>query len=153
MHVWSLQNHRMNSMKYIHEKKVSYESARQYINQLDLHYIVDSMCSGSYPLPQWEEQDALHCLKLYKNFLLLQKKHLPDSLVPSREIDEFWHNHILYTKNYFQDCVNIFGHYLHHEPASPDENQELLVDAYLKTKQLYLAEFGEPLELILSSQN
>ncbi|MDX1900437.1 MAG: hypothetical protein SFW66_00360 [Gammaproteobacteria bacterium] len=132
-------------------KQVSIEDARLYIDQLDLHYIVASMCSHDYPLPRWEMQDALRCLTLYKNFLLLQKKHLPETLVPTREIDEFWHNHILYTKNYFQDCLNIFGHYLHHEPVSPDEDSQQLVSDYLKTKQFYLDEFGEPLDLILSS--
>lgn len=129
-------------------RQVNIENARAYIDQLDLHYIAECMCSPSYPLPRWEMQEAMHCLKLYKNFLFLQKKHYPDMLVPSREIDEFWHNHILYTKNYFQDCLNIFGHYLHHEPASPNEDSSILIKDYLKTKQFYLDEFGIPLELI-----
>lgn len=129
-------------------KEVSLEAARFYIDQLDLNYIAESMCSQSYPLPQWEMSDAEHCLKLYKNFLFLQKKHPLVSLVPSREIDEFWHNHILYTQNYFNDCLNIFGHYLHHEPASPTDNSQKLVDNYLKTKQFFIDEFGYPLDLI-----
>src|SRR5690242_17996976 len=100
---------------------INNEHALLYIKQLNLTYIVDTMCSNAYPLPRWERADALHCLKLYKNFLWLQKKNLPEPLVPSREIDEFWHNHILHTKHYFQDCFNIFGHYLHHAPASSEE--------------------------------
>ena len=130
-------------------RQVSLEAARSCIEQLDLNYIVKAMCSQNYPLPRWEMPEAAHCLKLYKNFLLLQKKHSPDMLVPSREIDEFWHNHILYTKNYFQDCLNIFGHYLHHEPVSPNEDSQQLINDYLKTKQFYLDEFGIPLELII----
>jgi hypothetical protein len=129
--------------------EITLEQARSYLDQLDLKYIVQDMCGLAYPLPRWDEKEAYHCEKLYKNFLFLQKKCIPDFfLVPSREIDEFWHNHILYTKNYFQDCLNIFGHYLHHEPAKAEDDKQHLINHYLKTKQLYVAEFGEPLELI-----
>ncbi|HEX2549313.1 MAG TPA: hypothetical protein VHM20_05755 [Gammaproteobacteria bacterium] len=123
-------------------KIVGLKAAKLYLDQLDLSYIVDAMCSASYPLPQWGREDALHCLQLYKNFLWLQKKYHLEPLVPTREIDEFWHNHILYTKNYFQDCLQIFGHYLHHQPASADENPQHLIQSYLKTKELYFKEFG-----------
>lgn len=127
---------------------ISVDQAREYIEQLDLDYIIKTMCSPSYPLPQWSEVDALPCSKLYKNFLLLQKIYPTETLVPTREIDEFWHNHILFTKNYVQDCLNIFGHYLHHEPASPDENPEKLIRDYAKTKKFYLETFQRPLGLI-----
>jgi hypothetical protein len=122
------------------------EDARHYLQQLDLTYIVDAMCSESYPLPRWTRPDALHCCQLYKNFLLLFKKHLPEPLVPSRQIDEFWHNHILYTQNYINDCKHIFGHYLHHQPAAPNEDMTQMVSDYLKTKQYYLDEFKHSLE-------
>jgi hypothetical protein len=95
-------------------------------------------------LPQWTEEDATHCARLYKNFLFLFKKHFPEPLVPTRHIDEFWHNHILYTKKYTEDCLNIFGHYLHHEPAGEGDSVEL-VEQFLKTKQYYFDEFGEEL--------
>jgi hypothetical protein len=123
-------------------KQISLEQAKAYLQQLDLSYLIQVMCAEKYPLPRWTEIDATYCCQLYKNFLFLQKKHLPLSLVPTREIDEFWHNHILYTKNYFYDCERIFGHYLHHQPAAVDSKAEKLVDDFLQTKQLYLEEFG-----------
>lgn len=123
------------------------EQARNYINALDLSYIVAAMCSDQYPLPRWRRDDADDCCKRYKNFLFLFKKYPQESLVPTREIDEFWHNHILYTKNYLHDCMNIYGYYLHHEPAVPGENPEILVSLYQKTKKYYLQEFNEPLTL------
>lgn len=129
-------------------KHISFEEAQQYIKQMDLNYIVECMCAEHYPLPRWEQSDAFKCCQLYKNFLLLQKKYLPMPLVPTREIDEFWHNHILYTRNYFQDCMNIFGHYLHHDPASPTETPLNLTKNFLQTKELYLQEFKQPLELL-----
>lgn len=128
------------------KKDISLEQARSYLSQLNLQYIVNSMCAESYALPRWTREDALHCEQLYKDFLLLQKKHFPEHLVPTREIDEFWHNHILSTKNYMNDCQHIFGHYLHHEPAVPGD-EKLLITQYLKTKEFYLEEFKHPLEL------
>lgn len=139
--------HQKTALSY---KIISLAQARQYLNQLDLNYIIDAMCADNYPMPHWTRADAEHCCQLYKNFLYLIKKHSDENLVPTREIDEFWHNHILYTRNYVQDCLNIFGHYLHHEPTSPDEDPEELVRNYQKTKQFYLEEFKKPLKLIES---
>lgn len=126
---------------------ISLIAARSYIEALDLNYIVEFMCAQRYSLPRWTLLDAQHCCRLYKNFLILLKKHAPAFLVPTREIDEFWHNHILYTKKYFHDSRAIFGHYLHHDPASPDDNPEVLVQGFLKTKELYFEEFKQPLEI------
>jgi hypothetical protein len=128
--------------KVVFIKEISQEQAREYLAQLDLSYIITAMCAEHYPLPRWTLADATLCCQLYKNFLFLQKKHRTIPLVPTREIDEFWHNHILYTKNYFRDCEQIFGHYMHHEPASPSDNPQQLVDDFLRTKQLYLEEFN-----------
>lgn len=128
--------------------QINLEAAQDYIQQLDLSYIVDAMCAETYPLPRWVKIEAEYCAKLYKNFLWLNKKHLPQALVPTREIDEFWHNHILYTKNYIHDCLKIFGHYFHHEPLTPEEDVTLLTENFLKTKELYFLEFGESLGLI-----
>jgi len=124
---------------------VSLQAARDYLTKLDLSYIIETLCSIQYPLPRWTVEDATHCCQLYKNFLFLQKIHHSIPLVPTREIDEFWHNHILYTKRYFHDCEQIFGHYLHHEPATPTDNPAQLIDDFKQTKLLYLQEFGQSL--------
>lgn len=124
----------------------SLESAIRYINTLDLGYIINKMTDETYELPQWTHEDAVHCGKLYKNFLILLRKYPEASLVPTREIDEFWHNHILYTQRYTDDCLHIFGHYLHHHPA--DQTDEALIklqEEFAITEELYFKEFGEPL--------
>jgi len=126
---------------------ISFATARAYIEALDLEYIVQVMCAEHYSLPRWTLSDARRCCQLYKNFLILLKKHSPQMLVPTREIDEFWHNHILHTKKYFQDSRAIFGHYIHHDPASPNDSPDVLVQGFLKTKEYYLEEFKEPLEV------
>ncbi len=44
----------------------------------------------------------------YRQWLQLIRNH-PDKLIsPTKEIDLFWHHHILDTKKYFQDCRNLF---------------------------------------------
>lgn len=70
---------------------------------------------------------------------------MPTPLVPTREIDEFWHNHILYTREYARDCECIFGKFLHHDPSLPDEDVQVLVDQFHVTKQLYFDEFKQSL--------
>lgn len=35
---------------------------------------------------------------------------------PMSDVDEVWHAHILFTKQYAADCMTYFGHYFHHEP-------------------------------------
>lgn len=125
----------------------SLQEAKDYLQALDLSHIIAAMCAESYSLPRWLQADAERCCQLYKNFLYLQKKHESSTLVPTRQIDEFWHNHILYTKQYMYDCERIFGYYLHHEPASPFDETTSLVNDFLRTKEYYLAEFGEPISI------
>lgn len=131
---------------------IDLRQAQQYLDQLDLSYIVDSMCATSYALPRWLPSEAEQCAKLYKNFLWLCKKYGSGALVPTRQIDEFWHNHILYTRNYQRDCQQIFGAYLHHEPSSPDADPKGLIQAFSHTKALYLSEFNQPLVLLQADQ-
>lgn len=121
--------------------------ASAYLQGLDLTYLVDTMCSDIYPLPRWEKNKAQDCMNRYKNFLFLFKKYPGETFVPTKEIDECWHNHILFTKNYHHDCLHIFGFYLHHEPINPNENSKDLIHDYLRTKQIYQETFNESIML------
>lgn len=127
---------------------ISFEEACAYVDQLDLNYLIEVMCGEKYPLPRWQREQAEQCCRQYKNFLLLQKKYIKNTIVPTRDIDEVWHNHILYTKNYFKDCLKIYGHYLHHQPAVSEKDARDLLPLYQQTKTLYLNVFGEEYGLI-----
>lgn len=125
------------------------DQAINYIKMLDLGYIIQKMMAPTYPLPRWTLEDATRCCNYYKNFLILHVKYPKIAFVPTRYIDEFWHNHILYTQRYTNDCNNIFGHYLHHYPAEENADEILkLKNAFEITQQLYLKEFNEPLVLL-----
>ncbi len=54
--------------------------------------------------------------KWYKRFLYLCAKYPEKSIVPTKEIDKFWHYHILDTGKYEADCQQAFGYFLHHFP-------------------------------------
>ena len=125
-------------------------SANDYLQQLDLSYIARKMCSQHYPMPQWQPALAEICIMLYKRFLWLLIKYPEAKLVPTRDMDEVWHNHILYTKNYTQDCLSLFGRYIHHVPSDPDDSQEMssVLAQFEETKKLYFQEFGEVLQVL-----
>ena len=47
--------------------------------------------------PMWSKEMADHVEVLYKSFLFLLWKYPEEQIVPTPEVDEFWHFHILYT--------------------------------------------------------
>ena len=79
----------------------------------------------------WTESEAVEISELYRAFLFLCKLYPQEVIVPPREVDEFWHLHILDTRNYALDCEAVFGSYLHHFPYSGlegtavDEHEEI----------------------------
>lgn len=102
---------------------------------------------------KWTLDEALLGIKQYRNFLVLISRFANRtdaqgiSLVPPNEtIDEVWHTHILDTEKYFQDCNDIFGHYIHHFPYSgilTKEDRDVQIDRLIACRELYKSEFGE----------
>lgn len=96
----------------------------------------------------WTREQADKVDILYRRFLYLNEKHQDQIIVPSKEVDKFWHTHILDTKKYQEDCMNIFGRFIHHFPylgMRGEEDVKNLNDSFDATKELYLNEFGEQL--------
>lgn len=56
-----------------------------------------------------------HLLK-FNNFLRLSSLMPPNQLV-----DDLWHLHIIYTREYFNFSEKVYGSYLHHTPTSKDD--------------------------------
>lgn len=81
----------------------------------------------------------------YKRFLALKYFYPNETLVPNKLVDEFWHAHILDTKNYQIDCLKVFGTFLHHYPyfgIHDDVDQANLQKTFSRTKELYELWFG-----------
>lgn len=100
----------------------------------------------------WNEKDAAEAVRRYKNFLVLIAKYPDHLLAPAPDMDEAWHTHILFTREYTQACEEIFGGYLHHTPAqsSRPEEKERMETAQQHTADLYQKEFNEPYDLALN---
>ncbi|MDE2399464.1 MAG: hypothetical protein KGL67_00385 [Patescibacteria group bacterium] len=88
----------------------------------------------------WTNDEATEADKWYRRFLLISLKYPGLGIVPSGQIDELWHAHILDMRKYEQDTTQIFGKVLYHKPALEDDDLQPQV---AKTHALFVAEFGE----------
>ncbi len=82
----------------------------------------------------------------YKRFLTLLATHPEETLAPTKDVDKFWHGHILDTLKYAEDCDKVFGYFLHHFPyfgMRGEEDAANLARAAEKTRHLYAQEFGD----------
>ena len=64
----------------------------------------------------WSEEKADLIEDQYKAFLFVCWKYNDAYNVPSKDIDEFWHSHILFTRSYKNLCDRLYGYFLHHQP-------------------------------------
>jgi len=89
-------------------------------------------------------KDLPDVIQDYKKYLFLNLKYHGFPIAPSYHIDEVWHQHILFTKKYADDCEQIFGEIRHHVPhfgrdvRNPEEDMRILDD----TRALWMSEFG-----------
>jgi hypothetical protein len=95
----------------------------------------------------WTREYAEGIEQGYRNYLTMLAKyqdHAEDILL-SKDVDEFWHTHILQTIKYTEDCETVFGKYLHHAPHIGEVTQadmEKRTALAEKTRRLYQQEFG-----------
>ena len=83
----------------------------------------------------------------YRRFLTLVVKYPDETIAPSKDVDKFWHGHILDTMKYAEDCQNVFGYFLHHFPyfgMRGEEDAANLARAGEATMRLYEYEFKAP---------
>jgi hypothetical protein len=116
--------------------------ARTYVEGLDFSAAKREVLTTDRG-PGWSNAKADYVERQYKNWLYLCRKHESEHLVPSRDIDVFWHSHILDTKAYHRDCAAIFGYYVHHMPYAEDATGAADLDAWATTQRAYQEEFGE----------
>lgn len=85
----------------------------------------------------------------YRRFLAMRLANPDAAIVPCKAVDEIWHQHILDTIAYRNDCDAIFGRFMDHYPyfgtRGPQDAQDLR-DAYDETLACYRENFGEPPE-------
>ena len=94
----------------------------------------------------WTRAEADRHEQEYKRFLALVAKFPEEAIVPNKDVDKFWHGHILDTMKYAEDCQNVFGYFLHHFPyfgMRDEEDAANLAKASERTHSLYRQEFGD----------
>ena len=128
-------------------KLKSLEEIKEYIFNMDMSMIffkmTDEECAGDLGL-LWDDEDAAFAINQYRQYLYLIRKY-DTNISPTLAIDAVWHNHILDTRKYVQDCQAIFGHYLHHFPyfgSRDEEDRKHLEMAFENTKMLFKKEFN-----------
>src|SRR6267378_2693522 len=93
----------------------------------------------------WSREYADRMELAYKRFLTLLVTHPEVTLAPCKDVDKFWHGHILDTLKYADDCDTVFGRFLHHFPyfgTRGPEDAANLAKAGEDTRRLYREEFG-----------
>ena len=95
----------------------------------------------------WTREYADSIELAYKNYLTMLVKYQDDAedILLSKDVDEFWHTHILQTRKYAEDCEMVFGNFLHHEPHVGERTPAVLEkrnELAETTRQLYEREFG-----------
>lgn len=93
----------------------------------------------------WSREHAEGVEAAYKNYLTMLVKYQDDAqdILLSKDVDEFWHTHILQTAKYMRDCERVFGNYLHHDPHLERDDAYVVKRAAMaeKTRVLYEREF------------
>lgn len=77
----------------------------------------------------------------YKKYLALCVGYPKTALPTPLKLDDLWHQHILFTKDYHAMCQLVCGGYIHHQPFVGD----IKADPYSRAKMcvMYLREFGK----------
>lgn len=131
------------SAKFIHKPEQEVIAA---IQALDLESVkarvMDPALGEGWSHAYANEIEAAY--KTYLTMVVKYQEHAEDILL-SKDVDEFWHTHILQTAKYADDCQRVFGTFIHHNPhvgavtAEVHAHRDVLA---AKTRRLYELEFG-----------
>lgn len=92
----------------------------------------------------WTEAFAVRVGREYRRFLALIAIS-DEQLTPSDAVDQAWHLHMVYTRDYWHGlCRDIVGRDIHHEPTTGgSDRRDHYRSRYSHTLDLYRATFGD----------
>jgi hypothetical protein len=89
---------------------------KERIDQINLTLVMKKIANKTHG-EGWTEERCIVAEKEYKKFLYLNFKYRDkNAIVPLPDVDIVWHNHILDTKKYREDCEEALGFFLDHYP-------------------------------------
>lgn len=94
----------------------------------------------------WSHDQRAHALVRYQKWLGLKIANATVRLAPTRDIDLFWHLHMLSPVAYFRDCKRYFGRLLDHDGGFGKDPSEVdqLRTIFEQTARLWESSYGEP---------
>lgn len=100
---------------------MSHDEIVSKINSIDLESVAEKFLSRkSFWWRFWNFKKVILIEAEYKKFLYLIATHKGELIIPwTQDLDDFWHEHILDTRKYQEDCMKIFGEIVHHNPHVP----------------------------------
>lgn len=114
------------------------------LKNLDLDPIIFRVMHNEETL--WTLEQADYAAQLYRGFLYLAWKYPNKAIVPNKIVDQFWHQHILDTAKYREDCQMVFGYFLEHFPyfgMRGEEDKQNLETAFEETMSLFTEHFTQ----------
>src|SRR5437899_1838008 len=138
----------VNRRKTMHTKLTNHpvEQVIVAIQALDLEPVKQRVMDAELG-EGWTREYADSIERAYRTYLTMLVKHSEkmEDIVVSKDVDEFWHAHILHTMKYTEDCERMFGRYLHHSPHGRERTPaeaKARAASIEKTRNLYQREFG-----------
>ena len=110
-----------------------------------LDYDFSEILKRLVKVENWNKSSALIAIEQYKHFIFLKRKYPHHEPLPApTDLDQVWHAHILFTKNYEQFCIKVFGKFLHHNPVNENdpEMQNVMRKGFIRLQALHKREFG-----------
>lgn len=111
--------------------------------ELDLERFVPKMLEQGDQTMFPDEATVRKVILEYRRMLFLAQKDFANAhVVPSKAVDEIWHNHILDTNAYIADCQKMFGRYMHHAPSFDGDDKDALRNQFKEMMDDYTTTFG-----------
>src|SRR5215510_12824427 len=108
------------------------------IQNLDLSAVRERLISKK----GWTPDYADRLIEEYREYLSLFYFHPGDELVPpTQDLDDVWHEHILDTRRYAEDCQTVFGRFIHHVPGL-EEGTDRHTNGLRRTRRHWWRRFG-----------
>jgi len=133
----------INEIRQANDKEIT--AAMAIINKLD--FTDQNATLISYH--GWKTEKVLATEIIYRKWLALHKVYNQEIVIaPNKQLDLYWHFHILDTRKYMEDCMQTFGKYLHHYPyfgLSDANAAHDLETAFQLSRNLFIKHFGHDL--------
>lgn len=135
----------LTAERIVSDSGVSVEEAIDKVAQIDLTMVKRKIMDKEEG-QGWDESYADTVETKYRRYLAMYLMFPKRKIVPNKEVDIFWHQHILDTRAYANDCEKTFGFFLHHFPyfgMRGPEDKRNLENCFEDTRNLYAELFGE----------